>query len=573
MLEEIIRQGHFMAYQALYRKFRPEKFSDVRGQETIVTALKNQLKSGRIGHAYLFCGTRGTGKTSVAKIFAKAVNCSSPLEDGSPCGVCESCREIAAGSSLGVIEIDAASNNGVDNIRQIREEVEYSPTVGRYKVYIIDEAHMLSIGAFNALLKTLEEPPSYVIFILATTEIGKIPVTILSRCQRYDFHRMSADTMVERMGQLAKEEGMDVEKRALLYIARCANGSMRDALSLLDQCSAFYLGESITYDRALEVLGAVDTSVLSDFLEKIVREDVLGAMGLLEDIIMQGREIEAFIGDFTWHLRNLLLISAQDRDMQDVIDASSETIERLKEEAAMTSPDTIMRYIRIFSELSGEMRYSTQKRVLTEIALIKLMKPEMQEDVSSLRQRIESLEKKIERGDFISAKSIGISTAGTLSDEGKGALETKSGDGSQLSHSESDDKALVALPQDIKDVAKNWGKILSRLSKAGDGCRAALKNARPAARGDKLIIIFSDAFISELSGGAKGADEEPDLNFDFMSQEENKNTLLQAIEDVIGKKVDIYLEREKSGSREEGADYTELKGIINFDVEIIEEEK
>ena len=223
-----------MSYVALYRKFRPAEFSEVKGQEHIVTTLQNQIKANRFGHAYLFCGTRGTGKTSIAKIFAKAVNCESPV-DGSPCGECQTCKSIAAGTSMNVIEIDAASNNGVDNIREIRENVAYSPTEGKYKVYIIDEVHMLSIGAFNALLKTLEEPPEYVIFILATTEAHKIPITILSRCQRYDFKRITAETICARLRELMDKESVDVEEKALRYIAKAADGSMRDALSLQDQ--------------------------------------------------------------------------------------------------------------------------------------------------------------------------------------------------------------------------------------------------------------------------------------------------------------------------------------------------
>ena len=243
-----------MSYQALYRKFRPQEFDDVKGQDHIVTTLKNQIKADRIGHAYLFCGTRGTGKTTIAKIFAKAVNCEHPV-DGSPCGECPTCRAIAAGNSMNVIEIDAASNNGVDNIRQIREEVEYRPTEGKYKVYIIDEVHMLSIGAFNALLKTLEEPPAYVIFILATTEAHKIPITILSRCQRYDFRRISIDTITARLRELMDAEQVTVEDRALRYIAKAGDGSMRDALSLLDQCIAFNLGKKLTQSDAGAKLG------------------------------------------------------------------------------------------------------------------------------------------------------------------------------------------------------------------------------------------------------------------------------------------------------------------------------
>ena len=296
-----------MSYTALYRKFRPQEFKDVKGQEHIVTTIRNQIVHDRVGHAYLFCGTRGTGKTTVAKLFAKAVNCESPV-DGSPCGQCSSCRAIAEGSSMNVIEIDAASNNGVENIRQIREEVAYRPTEGKYKVYIIDEVHMLSIGAFNALLKTLEEPPSYVIFILATTEAHKIPITILSRCQRYDFRRISIDTITDRLKELMEEEKVEVEEKALRYVAKAGDGSMRDALSLLDQCIAFYLGQKLTYDNVLEVLGAVDTDVFARLLDAVLENRVTDALAVLEEMVIQGRELGQFVNDFTWYLRNLLLL-------------------------------------------------------------------------------------------------------------------------------------------------------------------------------------------------------------------------------------------------------------------------
>ena len=343
-----------MSYTALYRKYRPSEFEDVKGQDHIVTTLKNQIKADRIGHAYLFCGTRGTGKTTVAKIFAKAVNCEHPV-DGSPCGECQSCKAIAAGSSMNVIEIDAASNNGVENIRQIREEVSYSPTQGKYKVYIIDEVHMLSIGAFNALLKTLEEPPSYVIFILATTESHKIPITILSRCQKYDFRRISIETISARLMDLLEQEGVEAEEKAVRYVAKAGDGSMRDALSLLDQCIAFYLGEPLTYDHVLEVLGAVDTEVFSRLLRSILANDIVAAIELLEDLIVQGRELGQFVTDFVWYLRNLLLVKSSD-EMEDVLDMSSENLALLKEEADMNEADVIMRYIRIFSDLSGQLK-------------------------------------------------------------------------------------------------------------------------------------------------------------------------------------------------------------------------
>ena len=384
-----------MGYTALYRKFRPDTFADVKGQDHIVKTLKNQIQAERIGHAYLFCGTRGTGKTSVAKIFARAVNCEHPV-DGSPCNECAACRAIADGSSMNVIEIDAASNNGVDNIREIREEVSYSPAQGKYKVYIIDEVHMLSIGAFNALLKTLEEPPSYVIFILATTEAHKIPVTILSRCQRYDFKRISQETILARLQELMEKEHVDVEEKALRYVAKKGDGAMRDALSLLDQCIAFYLGETLTYDKVLEVLGAVDTDVYSGLLRKLLAEDIVGAISTLESLIMGGADLLQFVNDFTWYLRNLMLLKASE-DMEDVLDVSTENLNQLRQEAGMVRSDTLMRYIRIFSELSNTIRNSTNRRVLVEMAMIKLCKPESERDELSLVERIRKLEHRLEQ--------------------------------------------------------------------------------------------------------------------------------------------------------------------------------
>ena len=383
-----------MSYTALYRKFRPDNFDDVKGQDHIVTTLTNQIKHNRIGHAYLFCGTRGTGKTTVAKILAKAVNCQHPV-NGSPCGECEMCRAIQAGTSMNVIEIDAASNNGVDNIREIREEVAYRPTEGNYKVYIIDEVHMLSTGAFNALLKTLEEPPSYVIFILATTEAHKIPITILSRCQRYDFHRISIDTIAARLDELLRIEGVEAEEKAVRYVAKAGDGSMRDALSLLDQCIAFYLGQTLTYDKVLEVLGAVDTEVFSKLLRKVLQGNVTGAIRTLEDLIIGGRELGQFVGDFTWYMRNLLLVKTSENP-EDAIDVSSENLKLLQEESEMVDVETLMRYIRIFSELSSQIRYSTQKRVLVEIALIKLCRPAMETNLDSVLDRLRVLEQRMD---------------------------------------------------------------------------------------------------------------------------------------------------------------------------------
>ena len=379
-----------MSYTALYRKFRPQDFEDVKGQDHIVTALKNQVKANRLGHAYLFTGTRGTGKTTVAKILAKAVNCEHPV-DGSPCNECETCKRIAEGSSMNVFEIDAASNNSVSNIRDIVEEVAYSPTEGKYKVYIIDEVHMLSASAFAALLKTLEEPPAYVIFILATTEVHMIPITILSRCQRYDFRRISIDTIAGRLHELMAKENISVEDKALRYVAKAADGSMRDALSLLDQCIAFYLGENLTYDKVLQVLGAVDNEIFSQLLRHVLQHDVTGAIGVLEEMVVQGRDLNQFVIEFTWYMRNLMLVKS-DPNMEDVLEVSSEHMALLKEEAAMVGDETLMRYVRIFSELSNQIRQSSQKRVLIEIALIKLCRPQMEQDYEAIVDRLDVVE-------------------------------------------------------------------------------------------------------------------------------------------------------------------------------------
>lgn len=296
----------------------------------------------------------------------------------------------------------------MDNIRQIREEVEYRPTEGKYKVYIIDEVHMLSIGAFNALLKTLEEPPSYVIFILATTEAHKIPITILSRCQRYDFRRISIETISARLMELMEKEQVTVEERAIRYIAKAADGSMRDALSLLDQCIAFYLGQDLTYDKVLETLGAVDTEIFSRLLRQILEKNVTGAIGVIDEMVIEGRELGQFVNDFTWYLRNLMLVQSSD-DMEDVLDISTENLALLKEEAQMVDTDILMRYIRIFSELSNQIRYAVQKRILIEIAVIKLCKPEMEKDYGSLIDRVDSLEKKLEKGIVVTQASGDLS--------------------------------------------------------------------------------------------------------------------------------------------------------------------
>ena len=317
-----------MSYTALYRKFRPNTFDDVIGQEHIVKTIKNQILSNRVSHAYLFCGTRGTGKTSTAKIFARAINCISPKQ-GNPCNQCELCRAALENRSMNVIEIDAASNNGVDNIREIREEVKYPPTEGRYKIYIIDEVHMLSSGAFNALLKTLEEPPAHVVFILATTDPQKVPATILSRCQRFDFHRITTEQITQTLQSYMNTENVLADKEALHYVARLGNGSMRDALSILDQCIAFYSDETLTLNKVLDVVGAVDNSVLFSMTDAILQKNTIKIMDLIEQIMIQGRDIAQFVTELVVHFRNILVCNTIE-DAFSLLDISSEEYQQLQ---------------------------------------------------------------------------------------------------------------------------------------------------------------------------------------------------------------------------------------------------
>lgn len=542
-----------MSYTALYRKFRPSEFADVKGQDHIITTLQNQIRANRIGHAYLFCGTRGTGKTTVAKIFAKAVNCEHPV-DGSPCGECETCRSIAAGTSMNVIEIDAASNNGVDNIREIREEVAYRPTEGRYKVYIIDEVHMLSIGAFNALLKTLEEPPEYVIFILATTEVHKIPITILSRCQHYDFKRISIETITDRMKELMDTEHVEAEDKALRYIAKAADGSMRDALSLLDQCIAFYMGQKLTYDNVLEVLGAVDTDVFSRLLRKVIDRDVAGVLDVVDDLVMQGRELTQLAADFTWYLRNLLLVKTSD-NIEDVLDVSTENMAQLKEEAQMIEPDMLFRYIRIFSELSNQLKYATQKRVMLEVALIKLCTPAMENTQDSLLDRIRAVEEKVEKGIDAAAviQAQGGYGAGYGQDSAYGGAGGNGagmpGGGSGAAGSAGVRKELPnAIPEDVQEVVKNFRSIAGEASGI---LRGYLKKARLSLGGDnRLMIVLPDPLSESVVG-----------------REDHVQELENLIEQRIEKKVEVEVRHVEEGRHFEDT-FVDIEQKINMEITV-----
>lgn len=537
-----------MSYTALYRKWRPRVFGDVKGQDHIVTTLQNQIRSERIGHAYLFCGTRGTGKTSVAKIFAKAVNCEHP-EDGSPCGECPSCQQIQAGTSLNVVEIDAASNNGVENIREIRDQVQYPPTEGKYRVYIIDEVHMLSTGAFNALLKTLEEPPSYVIFILATTEVHKIPITVLSRCQRYDFRRITVDTIADRLKELTDAEGMAVEDRALRYVAKAGDGSMRDALSLLDQCAAFHYGETLTYENVLDVLGAVDNRVFRELFGALRNGQTKECILRLEEMVIQGRELSQFVADFIWFLRNLLILKTAD-EAEELLDMSEDNLKQLREDAALADENVLMRYIRVFSEVLNQIRFAAQKRVLVELAFIRLTKPEMVQSMDAVLERLERLERQMEEG--IPAAPWPGNMAG---DGSQPALPQAVQPQAPSLESREAEPRTVTLPkaqlEDLNLIRNEWGKIVREM---GMSIRPSFRETVVEPAGDScLCIVFSDA-----------------MNFSMGSRPSILGDLERHVEQAYGKSIYFKARLRENGERLDTRYITdeELRENIHMDITI-----
>lgn len=528
-----------MSYIALYRKFRPKTFDEIKGQDQVTKVLKNQIRSGRIGHAYIFFGTRGTGKTSAAKILAKAVNCENPV-DGNPCLVCESCKRIEEGRNLNVVEVDGASTSGVDTVREIIEEVRYSPTEGKYKVYIIDEVHMLTQGAFNALLKTLEEPPSYIIFILATTESHKIPMTILSRCQRYDFKRITAGTIGDRIKELLDKEGETYEEEAVDFIARKGDGSMRDALSLLDQCLAFYFGERLTYENVLQILGAMDVTAFLKLFSAIRKGDAAACLDVVEEISAAGLDFLQFVGDFSWFLRNLLLLLVS-KEAEKRIDVSREKIKLMKEAVEGVREEEITHLILLMSKLALQMKQSVIKRTELEIALIKAVKPEAERSEEALLARIAKLERRMEEGNFVLGKAEGLGASVTDASKIEVAKEEKK-----------EEKSLErkALPEEIKKIAKEFGAIISKPN-IKQPLRSYLKNVQP---------------VYEEGSGSLVLGAEDETTRDWVEKAENLEVIRKNIEAVIGGSVSLKVKLLET-AKKEGA--TEILGLENIAAELI----
>lgn len=387
-------------HKALYRTYRPQKFEDIIGQDHVVKTLKNQILENSLSHAYLFSGMRGTGKTSTAKIFSRAVNCMEEDKNLIPCNVCESCQAILHEANLDVIEIDAASNNSVEDVREIRESTKYTPAKFKYKVYIIDEVHMLSTSAFNALLKTLEEPPPYVIFILATTDPNKIPATILSRCQRYDFKNLTVTDIKNHLASICEKTDFTYDEEALAIIARNAQGALRDSLSILDQCMSFAQNNHIGYDDVVEVLGTANPDQIYDLCLAILNFDGDKALSIMDNFINWGKDIKTLIDDMIYFYRNMMVAKIS-KNPEELIYLPRYLIEKISADADNRALESIIRNINILSDLQGSLKNSTNPRISTEIAFIKMVQPNFDDRRDALVDRIEYLEKLVEDGNLL----------------------------------------------------------------------------------------------------------------------------------------------------------------------------
>jgi len=535
-----------MAYRALYRKWRPDTFDTVIGQSHITDTICNEILSGHLAHAYLFTGTRGTGKTSTAKILSRAVNCLSP-KNGNPCNECECCKNILNDLSLDVLEIDAASNTGVDNIRDIIEQLQYLPTSGKYKVYIIDEVHMLSQGAFNALLKTLEEPPSHVIFILATTEVQKIPATILSRCQRFDFKTISIFDIVTNLKNILIAEGINADEDALEYVAFLGDGSMRDSLSILDQCLAFK-GDNLTVSDVTDVVGAVDDAVLYDFALDIAKSDVSSALKRFNDCVNSGKNFDNIAKGILQVLREILMFKINTGDF---------VVSKLKRKLLVNCADmfdipSLVRYIGIMTDCIASFKTFSSQRVLCECALIKLATPQVNTDYESLVARIDSLENKLLSVNanlnttFTSAKvaevvstsdsdDIPLPPEPPLDEDIPVAPPAKKSESAVSSESGSANKAVA-----------NWNDVMSAITAKGQlRVFTALFGIKPVANGDKVVICVTDedkkrllsdkatiTLITDCIREATGVNVQPEITGEFQEVTTQSDDIFQSLGNV-----------------------------------------
>jgi len=496
-----------MAYTALYREWRPKNFNDMVGQKNITTTLKNQIISNRIAHAYLLCGTRGTGKTSTAKIMAKAVNCLD-LQDGEPCNQCRMCKSINAGLAIDVVELDAASHNGVANIRDIIDEVQYPPREAKYKVYIMDEVHMLSDGAVNAFLKTLEEPPSRTIFILATTDPQKLPITILSRCQRFDFTRIKSEEIFQRLRKIVKEQGVFADDKSLNLIARMSDGAMRDALSILDQAISMGNGK-VEYDEIINMLGLVTNDHLLKLNDAIIDKDVEKSMKIVDDIVFSGKDIYNFIKEMISHMRNLMMVKIS-KNPEEILDMSVENIESLKEQAQKIRVEELMRNIRILQESEEQSKWSKQSRIYLELAIIKLCKIEYDTSKEVLLSRINKLEEALKSG------KIAVAPSETLPEKIVKKAPVIDVKIAEVNKIEQFEEKNTASSINLDMVRKSWRDILEMVKVRSTAANSALL-------GTGEVVNCKDGIIEVKF----------DKQYAFSKQRLEKEDIKKVVEDVI----------------------------------------
>ena len=506
-----------MSYQALYRAWRPETFSQIVGQDAITRTLKRQVMTGHIAHAYLFCGTRGTGKTTAAKVLAKAINCLDPRQ-GDPCGECAICTALKQETSMDVVEIDAASNNGVDEIRDLREKINYPPTLTRYKVYIIDEVHMLSTGAFNALLKTLEEPPKHAVFILATTEPQRLPATILSRCQRFDFHRISVDVIVDRLMVVLGGIGRSASEEALMEIARAAEGAMRDALSLLDVCLSYTDGE-VTSQLARDVLGTAGRSAMFEFTDSLIDGDAGQALLLIDQAMRRGGDPQVFIRDTVAHLRGVMLAGAVSDGLAELMEITPEDAGRFAEQAGKTSPEALNRMMELFMRMEAEAKWASRPRTMLELATVRSCHPETEPD-ASVKERLERVEKLIEKG--VPARPARAVTKPSAEEKPKKEEITNS--------------KTEAAPSE--EAPQAWNEAMERLKDENPSIRQPIDAMRFIRfDGQQVIVEFSKK------------------NMMFMRLLERKRSLIEgALDEAFGRHVSIVMNVEGAAADKKVSD-------------------
>ena len=528
-----------MAYTALYREWRPRTFYDVVGQEHITTTLKNQILNNRIAHAYLFCGTRGTGKTSTAKVFAKALNCLN-LKDGEPCNECEMCRKINEGLAIDVTELDAASNNGVDKIRDIIDDVKYPPQEAKYKVYIMDEVHMLSAGAVNAFLKTLEEPPNNVIFILATTDPQKLPITILSRCQRFDFKRINNGEITARLRKIVNDQNVLADERSLNLIARVSDGAMRDSLSILDQAISMGNG-NVDYNTVVSMLGLVTNEHLFNLVNSVIQRSVEKSIEIIEDVIYSGKDIYLFIKDLITHYRNLLMVKVTNNP-EEVLDMSEENIALIKEQGARLRAEEIMRCIRILQEAENNAKLSKQARLYCELAVIKMCKIEYDTSNEVMLTRLNKLEESLRNG------SIKVATASKEVAQINNSKTTNAMPGNKVVKEQYSNEGNVGENPDskitINDVKKSWKDIIERFKARREMIISSLiMIGKPVDCSNGVITVEFDSqneFAKNRLSEAKNRDVINDVFFEIFREKVKVNFVVQS-DDNNGKSTEDIL--------------------------------